>query len=170
MAYSTPGMIRKALWPNSDGTLSEELTHTAADLSDQQLADAIAEADSYIDSYLSRFYTVPVAMVAGATPHPVDYWSRNIAAYNATLSFKGSQDFSNDDPVARRYNGTVEALKAVAAGTAGLNLPHNTTDSMAAGAKPPINPYVGTLFSADDFDLTTDNRLSGPSPFWNGWR
>jgi phage gp36-like protein len=168
MPYSTPALVRKALIPDSDGTQPTEPSFTAADLSDQQLADAIAEADTYIDSYLSRFYTVPVALVEGATPHPIDYWSRNIAAYNATLSYTAAQPMDADHPVRIRYNGTVEALKAVSTGAAGLNLPHNVTDSMAAGAEAPINPYTGTLFLAEDFDLSAGGNPYMPRPYWNG--
>lgn len=168
MAYSTPAMVRKALVASSDGNMPTEPTHTAADLSNEQLTDAIAEADAMIDSYLSRFYAVPVAESGSpaAVPHPIDYWSRNIAAYNATLSFRGSQDFADQDPVARRYNATVEALKAVSAGAVGLNLPKNSTDSMAAGAGEPINPYVGELFTLDDFALGYTGSQSYLGPFW----
>jgi len=113
---------------------------------------------------------VPVALdVQGDVPHPVDYWSRNIAAYNATLSYSAAQPMDTDHPVRIRYNGTVEALKAVSAGTAGLNLPHNVTDSMAAGADDPINPYIGVLFTSDDFDLSAGGGPYGPLPYWRGW-
>lgn len=171
MAYSTPAMVRKALVPDSDGSQPTEVTHTAADLTDGQLADAIAEADATIDSYLNRFYTVPVANDAttGQTPHPVDFWSRNIAAYNATLSYRGSQDFADGDPVARRYLGTMEALKGVSQGTASLNLPFNAGDSGVANAGPPINPYTGTLWAPEDFVTSGPDRV-WPGPFWrSGW-
>jgi phage gp36-like protein len=153
VSYSTPASVRQALVPSSDGSLPETATHTAADLTDVQLQDAIAEADAVIDSYIGGFYGVPVAMVNGATPHPVDFWSRNIAAYNATLAFRGSQDFADTDPVARRYKDTMQALAGVSTGTLKLQLPDNTSDNAAAGAGAPLNPYVGDLWTPDDFDL-----------------
>src|SRR4051812_7974795 len=167
MAYSTPAMVRKALVPTSDGTVSSTQSHTAADLSDQQLLDAIAEADALIDGYLTRFYVTPVATVGSpaVTPHPVDYWSRNLAAYNATLAFRGSQDFSDSDPVARRYTATIEALKAVSSGSVGLALPAQTGDYAGAGAGPPINPYIGDLFRADEF-VSPSTAPPWWSPFW----
>lgn len=169
MAYSTPGMIRKALVPTSDGTLPEEPTFTAADLTDPQLVDAIAEADILINGYIGRLYITPVDLVGGAVPHPIDYWSRNIAAYNATLTLRGSQDFADQDPVARRYNATMEALKAVAAGTMRLELLRNDSPSSASTAGAPINPYTGELFCVNDFDLTAPWSGQMPGPFWRGF-
>lgn len=168
MAYSTPAMVRQALVPSSDGSVPEEATNTAADLSDGQLQDAIAEADSIIDGYIGGFYKVPVAANDdGAAPHPIDFWSRNIAAYNATLTYRESQDFSDQDPVARRYTATMQALQAVSTGKVRLGLTPNTSDSAQTGAGDPINPYTGELFTTDDFDLRPAWAYPYPSPFWD---
>lgn len=169
--YSTPEMIRKAISVSSDGGLPTTPTHTAADLADGALLDAIKEADALIDSYIGRFYVTPVALVDGAVPHPIDYWSRNIAAYNATLTYRGSQDLSDDDPVARRYRATMDALKAVNGGTAQLSLVQNFGDSSAGSAGAPINPFEGDLFTPDEFDLAAPNFDPvtggiGSGPFW----
>lgn len=171
MAYSTAALVRQALVPSSDGTQPNVPTNTAADLTNAQLADAIAEADALIDGYINRFYVVPVMPVDSGSgpvvPHPLDYWSRNIAAYNATLAFRGSLDFADTDPVARRYSATMEALKAVSAGTISLPYPRNQADSGTGYAAEAINPYVGDLFCVSDFDLTEPwNPWRGP--FWGG--
>jgi phage gp36-like protein len=172
MSYSTPALVRKALLPSSDGTLPAPPSNTAADLSDVQLQDAIDEADSFIDSMIGRFYATPVAQVAGATPHPLDYWSRNIAAYNAYLGFRKGQDFSDDDPVFRRYTATMQALQAVNTGTASLNpvssFPGNTTDSRAAGASPAYNQYQGDLWVPADFEIGSP-RQNWPTGTPGGW-
>lgn len=168
MSYSTPELVRRALVPSSDGSLPDSPSHTAADLSNDQLTDAIAEADAMIDSYVGRYYTTPVASVGDNVPHPIDYWSRNIAAYNATLTFRGSQDFTDTDPIARRYLATVDALKSVSAGTTNLNLPLNVTDSAVAGVGSAINPYVGDLWTTDDFDLAPP--WGNAAAFWPGRR
>lgn len=167
MSYSTPAMVRKALVPTSTGSVPTTVTHTAADLTDAQLQDFINEADSQIDSYISRYYATPVASVddgnGGQTvPHPLDYWSRNLAAYNATLSVKGSQDLSDSDPVVRRYTGTMQALQQVASGKAGLPFPDNTSASAQVGVGHAVNPYDGELFTLDEFDLRP--------PYGTGWR
>lgn len=175
MAYSTPEKIRMAVVPTSDGQLPTTPTHTAADLSDDQLLDAIAEADAMIDSMIGRFYATPAVSITDpatgelTVPHPLDYWSRNIAAFNATLSKKSTQDLSDRDPVVLRYNATMDALRAVNAGSASLSLPRNEGDSRAAGADPAFNPYVGDLWTPEDFSIhPRGDGWSAPTPYWDG--
>jgi phage gp36-like protein len=169
MPYSTPALVRMALIPSSDGSLPTVPTLTAADLADAQLTDAIAEADSVIDSYIGRYYAVPVAKILDTdgitliTPHPIDYWSRNIAAYNATLAFREGQDFADSDPVARRYAATMTALTLVSKGQATLQIPDNTSVNAGTGAAQAINPYVGDLFDVNDWNL---RPLSPAWPLW----
>jgi phage gp36-like protein len=176
MAYSTPAMVRNAVNPTGDGSQpSPANTRTAADLSDAELADFIAEADAQIDAYIGGYYAVPVAPVAsgdvlgdgaavGAIPHPIDYWSRNLALYFATLAIRKSQDFADTDPVARRYNGTISALKQIAAGQLRLSLPDNTSGAAGAGVGSALNPtYSGNLFDARDFNLHPINEVW---PLW----
>lgn len=169
MSYSTPALVRKALVPSSDGGEPESPTHTAADLSNSQLQDAIDEADVILNGYIGGRYVTPVALVSGVTPHPIDYWSRNIAAYNATLTFRGSQDFTDQDPVARRYALTMEALQAVSSGRVTLEIPGNVSDTAAQGVSPAYNPYSGTLFCVEDFDLNPGWGSNYPwGPYWRG--
>lgn len=171
-------MVRNALNPGTDGSAPPDPpSGTGADLSDAQLEDAIAEADAVIDSYIAKYYAVPVALVIPATddvqgdgapdgsvPHPIDYWSRNIAAYNATLVVRKSLDFTDDDPVARRYNATMSALVGVSKGQATLQIPENTTPNAATGAGAPVNPYyAGDLFDAADWNL---QPITPDWPLW----
>lgn len=170
MAYSTAVMLRQALVPSSDGTQTTG-TGTAADLTDAQLADAIGEADATIDAYIGGYYAVPVAAVNSATPHPIDYWSRNLAAYFATLAWRGSQDFTETDPIARRYKETMDALTAVMNGKLRLQLPENTSGNSATEPGQTVNPYVGELWTPDDFSLfpAQSPNLNPNSPFWGTW-
>lgn len=178
MAYSTAAMVRQALVPSSDGSQPATPTNTAADLTDAQLADSIAEADALIDGYIGGYYAVPVVGYLDANgnppatvPAPINYWSRNIAAYNASLAYRGSMDFADQDPIARRFKDTLDALTAVSTGKMRLQLPQNTGVNSATEAGNVFNPYDGDLFTPDDFDLTTDPNpgiLSG-HPFWDGW-
>jgi phage gp36-like protein len=162
--YTTPAKVRQALVPSATGTLPSSPTNTAADFTDTQLQDAIDEASAQIDSYIGRFYTTPVAQVEGVTPDPISFWARNIAAYNATLSYRGSQDFTDDDPIARRWRATMEALQMVALGKAELNLP-TSRDNTAATVGNAVNPYLGELWTPDDFSLSPHFQ-NGPS--WDG--
>lgn len=170
MAYSTPAMVRLALVPTTDGSQPAEPTDTAADLSDEQLADAITEADSTIDGYIGAYYAVPVGNAEdGSVPHPLDYWSRNLAVYNATLVYRGSMDFAETDPITRRYSDTIAQLQAVSNGKMRLQLPENTSGNSGVEAGPPFNPYVGDLFEPDDFDIRPTSDLPGSYPGGFGW-
>lgn len=174
--YTTVVEVRNALYPGdwSDGNQpdSNSLTNTAVDLSNEQLIDAINEADSLIDSYIGGRYQTPVLLDASgmpyaSTPHPIDFWSRNIAAYNATLTYASRQDFTDEDPVARRYNMTMTALTAVRDGKATLGIPDNLTPNADAGAGQAINQYYGHLFEPRDFDLYP---VRSGWPLWPGGR
>jgi phage gp36-like protein len=102
--------------------------------------------------------TLQLPGTSATTPHPIDYWCRNIAAYNATLVYRGSVDFQDVDPVARRYKDTMAFLQQVAAGKlALLALVENNGLQSVTGAGPAINPYIGTLFTPDEFDLKAPN-------------
>lgn len=158
MAYSQPNDIRNALapgpWPYTGGG-SAPKTGTAADLGDPQLVDAISEADAQIDLMLNRRYATPVADTD--VPNLVRWWSRDIAAYYATLTYRKGRDLTAQDPVALRYNSAIVALTAVRDGKNLLNLPEPTSAAgdtgSVSGASAPINPYNGTLFGPCDVGL-----------------
>jgi len=169
--YSTVTEVRAAILPTG-GTPDppQPPSNTAADMSNVALQDAIAEADSTIDAYIGGRYVTPVDLVAGVVPHPLDYWSRNIAAYNATLSWRKSQDFADTDPMARRYKATMAALSAVQAGKAVLpgGLPTNQGEGSSDGAGSPYEQYIGTMFEPEDFGLyPAPNRPQRGR--WNWW-
>ncbi|MGH3503713.1 MAG: phage protein Gp36 family protein [Nocardioidaceae bacterium] len=155
MPYSTAAQVRQALVPTSDGSVPEVPTHTAADYSSAQLEQAVTEADAMIDDHLRRRYQVPVAQTP--VPAPLPFWSRDIAAYLATLSFRGSLDFTDNDPIYRRYSIALNALKAVMKGDMALDLPPAEGGGAGVpGAGAPVNPYTGDLWRPRDFDIFGD--------------
>jgi phage gp36-like protein len=164
MPYCTPDDVRLALAPGEwDGSgPSAQPTNTAADLSDEQLADAITEADTTIDSYLSRYYATPVATDPDLqlTPEPVRSWSRDIAAYLGTLTWRKSKDISENDPVRLRVAQVFGMLTGVAQDKVSLALPPSPESPGQAGADQAINPYDGQLFDPSMFSLY------GPNPGW----
>lgn len=168
MPYSTPAMVRNAVAPGdwlADPPQTPGGTGTAADMSDDQLADEIAEADTQINVALSPYYTVPVApLIGGGTPHPIDYWSRNIAAYNATLTNNRNLPLDPNSPVALRYKQTLAALAGLANGTTAPGIPPVNPDTGGGGAGAPLNPYEGNLFDQSDFQLETQPLG------WSPWR
>lgn len=151
-AYSTADMVLSLLLPS--GTTNGSLAHGVSDdRLDLIVNDAISEADSTINLYLSAYYLVPVALAADGAPAPLPTWSRNIAAYLAALTLRGSKDFTDNDPIARRYRATIAELVAVQSGKSTLPFPTQTGDSSTFGSAPPVNPYVGSLFTPQDFNL-----------------
>lgn len=164
MPYSTPAMVRNAVAPGDWAAVPPQTpggTGTAADMSDQQLSDEIAEADTQIDVALAPYYLTPVAPVEGLVPHPIDYWSRNIAAYNATLTNNRNLPVDPNSPVALRYMQTMTAMKGLANGSTVLEIPSLNPDTTGGGAGAPLNPYEGTMFFPSDFDLI---ERAGPFP------
>lgn len=171
MPYSTPADVRTAVAsPLNPDDEPITTTHTAADLPNTTLLDAIAEADATIDEYLSGGYVTPVAEVDSLTPHPVDYWSRNIAAYLATLTHRKSKDIGDNDPIVRRYTATMGALTAIRDRKAFIKLPEIDagTGSGAEGAGLALNQYTGLLFVASDFDLVPENTVRAGPGFISG--
>jgi phage gp36-like protein len=173
VAYSTVISVRTAVSPDVpqegfDNPPSTP-THTAADLSNGTLTDAIAEADATIDSYLANRYVTPVDTTNGV-PHPIDFWSRNIAAYLATLTYRKSKDVSVDDPIVRRYTATMQALTSVQRNLASLPLPELSTSSEGPeAAGDAINQYSGHLFDSVEFDLEAAQPGLGGLPLHGVW-
>ena len=136
------------------------------------MIDFIAEADATIDSEIGGRYKVPVPLVDGKGPHPLDYWSRNIAAYLATLTFRGSADFADTDPIVRRDPPTMEALHGVRDGKNALSLEGLDTGSNSGSVGLAVNQYEGTLFDSTDFDLAPDRTVQGGiwiNGVWQPW-
>lgn len=156
MAYSTAVDVREALSPTQGGAPGQ----TAAGLSDEQINDAIAEADSIIDGFVGGSYvTTPV-------PPIVHFWSRDIGAYLATLTWRKSNDITDDDPVVRRYQLALLQLQGIAKGTVTVPLPD--PPAVVTGNAYVANQYEGNLFNAAQFDMFGGSPLFNP-PF-NGGR
>ena len=122
--YSTVKDVKDALAPTA------QQNGTAATLSDTQIADAINEADAVINTYLGSIYTIPLLPVDPPTDppasygqEPVRYWSRDIAAFLATLTFKRNQDVPADDPVRLRFNLAMKMLDDIKNGKTTLPFP-----------------------------------------------
>lgn len=170
--YCTVSDVRNALAPGGDASRPGG---TAASLTDEQLVDAIREADTVIDLHLSSRYTIPLDEVEGeattVAPQPVRFWSRNIAAYLATLTFSRNRNIPVDEPVRLRYDQTMQYLVAVRDGRSDLNLPPVAPNTGPSDVEV-INAYEGTLFGADDFHIGVGGGYGGyPNSFshWPGY-
>jgi phage gp36-like protein len=178
VAYSSVGAVRQALAPSLIDPDQEPQTQTgtAANVSNETISDAIAEADSRIDTYISGRYSTPVPTdQSGKTPAPINFWSRDLAAYLVLLTWRKNQNVDADDPVRLRATQVATDLVAVRDGKAHLPLPPNQTGTgQEAGALPAINlGYSGNLFEVGEFDVfgspwprSRVNELNGR---WHDW-
>lgn len=126
--------------------------NSTADLGDDQLDEAIENAQSQIDGYLRGRYTLPFQ-----EPYPalVKSLTIDIAAYLAGLNWYQETELLASDPLALRYARAMALLKSVACGEIELDAGDGgapisgTENTMGA----PINRYDGTMFGLSDFGL-----------------
>lgn len=170
--------VRIALTPGG----SSEGQETAASLEDWQIEDAINEAEGVVRLHVLSRYTIPVSEIVEdlpetpeegdvetvtVAPYPVRGWTRNIAAYLATLTFRKNKDLTEDDPVRLRYASTLADLVSVLEGRFDLNeedfpLP----DDVGGGTVHVVNQYEGKLFGPEDFGLGYAGQIRGPQVYW----
>jgi phage gp36-like protein len=112
--YCTLVDVRTAL----NGTGATSGSNTAADLPDPAITDAIAEASAEVDAYIGGPYAV-----SEAVPAVIKFWTRNIAAYMATLTWRKSMAILPTDPVAIRYTNTIAMLILAQSATSELDFP-----------------------------------------------
>lgn len=165
--YCTADDVRAALTPGSGKNDGE----TAASLSEWQILDAVDEAEDVVNAYLQAYeiITVLVSSASGiegdpnadntpyeAAPNPVRRWTRSIAAYYASLTYRKNKDLPEDDPVRLRYNAVMALLALVKSGEMVLNLPKDP--EAATNQVEVFNLYDGTLFDPRDFKLGPDQQ------------
>lgn len=154
--------VRAALSPGAETSG----TGTAADMPDWQLQDSIDEAQAIVDGYLNNRYQIPVSSIDVINPNdpletwvfevaaaPIRSWTRDLAAYLATLANRKGKDLADEDPLVRRYNLVRELLGQAQDGTIILPFPTNDTD--VSGRVEIFNLYDGVMFTLDDLGLGT---------------
>lgn len=163
--YCTIEDVRNALTPGG----SQVDKTTASGLEDTQIIDSIREADSIVNSYINARYTVPQdPLDADRAVEPARFWSRNIAAFLATLTYKRSKDVPADEPVRLRYNLTMAGLLAIREGKATTSLPPIGVTTGSDGVTV-INQYQGSMFAPADFALRSDYTGVVVQPYvWPG--
>ena len=183
--YCTVFDVRAALTPGASQSGTSNAKATAASLADWQIEDAIAEATGTVKSLLSR-YTIteteqqvatgidgdgaPILAPGQVAAYPIRAWTRNIAAYLATMTFKQNQDIKEDDPVRLRYIMTMGQLQAVHDGS--LDIPGLEPSEEVDQGVHVENTYEGKLFGPEDFLLTPEGVVPSPNVLWplRGWR
>lgn len=152
--YCTVQDVRNVLAPvDAQGT-----TGTATGLPDDQIEDQIREAQARIDMLVRTRYIIPLEGEGDAqvAAEPIRMWTRNIAAYLATLVYKRNKDVLENDPIRLRYSETIALLLDVRDGRSDLNLP--PVEVGGEGDITVLNQYEGTLFAPGDFQLSNTGR------------
>lgn len=139
MAYSTLAEVR-AILIGVDSSPATDYDLTPNQLSDAQIEDDIANADTQIDSALGSRYTVPFPT---PTPPLINSISKDIASYLADLRFRGGKEYASElSPFYLRYQRAVAQLNGLIEGTGSVpEIDLGTSDGIA------INPYEGTLMT-----------------------
>lgn len=147
-AYTTAAEVRAVVARAPDTAASR----SAAALADYQFDEAIANAQSQVDGYLRRRYTVPF-------PDPVPALAKalttDIAAYLAALNWYQETELLATDPLALRYERAVALLKDIATGDIDLDAGDGGVPGVESGGGlgAPVNTYTGSLFGPADFGL-----------------
>lgn len=136
-----------------------------------QIEDAIREADARVNTYLSVYaHPLPMSDTPNQAVVPVLYWSRNIAAYNVMLTYLGSKNLEERDPVNLRYIETMKELAAVRDGL--VNLPFPRVGGGAGdggdGDSAVFNMYNGRLFGAEDLVYYNGRATTQHVTIWPG--
>lgn len=172
--YCTVRDVRNALTPNASEGSDTEYPETAASLPDWQIEDAIHEAMTVVDMHVLPRYKIgeveaqykdlntddpPVEVITTAqvAKAPIRWWTRSVAAYYATLTFRKNKDLTEDDPVRLRYAAVMLNLAQIRDGR--LDLPgFDPADGTATGEVAVVNTYEGKLWGPEDFNLTPEGH------------
>lgn len=165
--YSSPADVRNALTPVADVAVPD----TATTFEDAQIEDAIKEADGNIDTYLGGKFSVSQDPDLPAVAiYPARAWSRDIAAYLVTLTYRKSKDLQPDDPIRLRFLWVMDILEKIANGDLLPNLPPPVDPGPGLGPQGAFvyNLYHGKLFTMADVFCPPGHRWSYVRPHHYG--
>jgi phage gp36-like protein len=143
MPYCTPEDVRGALGP-----LVLDKSRTAQELTDGELANAIASSQTIVDGYTGTSYS------DGSVPGLVKTLTQDIAAYYATLTYRRGKALTADDPVTLRYAAAITMLGDIVSGVITLDPDDGSDDGDDSPSDISIqNTQFGPLFGPSDFAL-----------------
>lgn len=141
---------------------------SAANLADDQINQAIEDAQSQVDGYLRRRYSLPL-------PAPVPALAKSlvidIAAYLAGLNYYQETQLLADDPLSLRYQRAIALLKDIQDGEIDLDVGDGAgpAPDTAGSMSRPVRQYDGSMFGLSDFGLGYGCGDRGWGWDWNGW-
>ena len=108
--YCLPSDIRSNVAGTDDGT------GTCAQLTDEQLSLAIAQAGAKVSAYVGTDFEVDAANPVIVVPPLVFTIAVQLATFYATLTYRKGKDLSQFDPVMLGYNDGIATLKDIVTG------------------------------------------------------
>lgn len=159
--YSTAAEVRLTLAPLLPGDV---LRDGPESLTDDQITDAIREADGRIDGYLAARYATPVQpLTDGTVPPQINSWSRDLAAWRLVLTAFKLRPVDPNSPAALRYNAAMSDLTAVQKGTYVLTLPAASApdDSGSPGGGEVAVVPAPAVFGQEDWGVLPRRPFGG---------
>lgn len=157
---------------------------TASMLQDDQIEDAIHEADSIINTYVATGYAVPVVDIEVVTPGeggaadttatisvgkgPFRWWSRDIAAYLTTLTYRRNKDITEDDPIRLRFALVMRMLEGIKSGDTTIPVDDNENPGSSEQDVFPYPYYEGQLFDPKSMGLVESHSWLPPHHMYSG--
>lgn len=165
--YCVPADIRA----NVAGT--DAGTGTCAQLSDDQLNGAIAQASAKVSAYVGTSYVVDAADPVIVVPDLVKTCAIQLATFYGTLIYRKGKDLSAMDPVYLGYQDAIGTLKDIAGGKIEVapTAPADPTDKPGY-----VRNTIPSIFTFEDSG-TVPNRRGGieaagapGARFGEGWQ
>jgi hypothetical protein len=164
--YCLPSDIRSNVAGTDDGT------GTCAQLTDDQLNLAIAQAGAKVSAYVGSDFEVDAANPVIVVPNLVFSITVQLATFYATLVYRKGKDLSAFDPVMLGYNDGIATLKDIVTGLIEV-APTPPGDPVYAPGHV-INPVK--IFRYEDSGVVPDGRggimpegAPGSSLLHDGW-
>ena len=148
--YCTPTDIRENVGGTDSGT------GTCAQLTDEQLTEAIGRASSKVSAYAGTTFEPDASAPDVVVPDLIASLTVAIATYYATLTYRKSKDLSQWDPVVLGYQDALQTLKDIASGTIQVT-PPDPGEPSPTGAARVINTLPRT-FTWEDSGTMPDGR------------
>jgi hypothetical protein len=165
-AYCSVADVRSVLAPalldGGGNPFPDTTQETAAQLIDAQLLEAIVRASGRVDTYLRARYQMPPVPVVAAQqttephtdavyPDVVRYWTRDLAAFDATLTLLRGLPIGPDSPVRLRQAQAVAELAAARDGKLDAGLPQPDDATTQEGFAGVVDAGGAGMFGPSDW-------------------
>lgn len=152
--YCTPADIRENVGGTDNGT------GTCAQLTDDQLTDAIGRASSKVSAYAGTTFEADAETPVVIVPDLIAAVTVAIASFYGTLTYRKNKPLAQYDPIMLGYVDAMSTLNAIAAGTIQVG-PPDPGETSPEGAAKVINTVPRTFTFADSG--TVPNGFGGIS-------